>query len=320
MTDGLERKSVGGTPWRDPGSIRRTSSIDMLFPDGPSGDLEMTGRARDLVTMAVGSRVVATSEFEARLAPDGTLRSIAVGSGQDLSRLIGCRRGEQFRDAIQEAMPLARSSGSLLYFLLDDVPPASLISGFARVRQQPQAVPRTTAFFARMENVCSGWRTGSSAFEISASEREPAWAADLANGDSLAWHPLGVLPAGSMRRRRRVDLDLRSGAVDAMFRDSHWEPNGRESVVHEYDVTAQFDESRAVFVHLRAVPHVLPFAECPAAAPIVSRLEGLPAVEFRETVVSNIRGVACCTHLNDMLRALADVPALTRVCRLQERA
>ena len=50
--------SQTGTPARRPGSARRTSSIDMVWPDGYGTPLHLVGRARDLVTTPTGGAVV----------------------------------------------------------------------------------------------------------------------------------------------------------------------------------------------------------------------------------------------------------------------
>ena len=40
------------TPPRPPGSVRRTTSIDTVRPDGPDGQLVVDARGRDLLTAA----------------------------------------------------------------------------------------------------------------------------------------------------------------------------------------------------------------------------------------------------------------------------
>jgi hypothetical protein len=52
--------------------------------------------------------------------------------------------------------------------------------------------------------------------------------------------------------------------------------------------------------------------ECPSAASNLSRLLGTPLPDLREKVLAELRGTVGCTHLNDALRALAEVPALCR--------
>ena len=94
-----------------------------------------------------------------------------------------------------------------------------------------------------------------------------------------------------------------------MFRDTFGEPAGHEGVLHEYIVLVGLDDSLLV-TSIEATARVLPFEECPLAAPNVARLVGQPVGALRSVVPEALAGVAGCTHLNDLLRALADVPAL----------
>jgi hypothetical protein len=57
---------------------------------------------------------------------------------------------------------------------------------------------------------------------------------------------------------------------------------------------------------------VLPYRECPLAANELDRIIGLPLADFRMAIPSVLRGTLGCTHLNDVLRALSDVPTLAR--------
>ena len=99
-----------------------------------------------------------------------------------------------------------------------------------------------------------------------------------------------------------------------MFRDSMWDPDGREIVVHEYRLDATADAGSGALRSVAAEPRVLPFPECPLVAGNASWLIGTPMAELRATVLQRLRGVDCCTHLNDMLRALAEVPLLAGYC------
>src|SRR5581483_10187832 len=63
---------MGPAPLRRPGSIRRTSTIDVDWPEGRvEGPLRARGRARDLFTPASGaqSRVLAEDEMEITGSP-----------------------------------------------------------------------------------------------------------------------------------------------------------------------------------------------------------------------------------------------------------
>ena len=52
-----------------------------------------------------------------------------------------------------------------------------------------------------------------------------------------------------------------------MFRDSCWNPEGEEEVVHEYQILGTADPATGILTSVTAVPRVLPYAECPGAAP-----------------------------------------------------
>ena len=77
-----------------------------------------------------------------------------------------------------------------------------------------------------------------------------------------------------------------------------------------YTVAATVDTSRGVLVSCSATPRVLPWVECPAAALSASRLAGLPVSGLRRHVRDTFLGTSTCTHLNDTLRSLEDIPAL----------
>jgi hypothetical protein len=119
-----------------------------------------------------------------------------------------------------------------------------------------------------------------------------------------------------MRRRRRIDVippdDDREGLlhVDAMFRDSYVTGAGVETIVHEYTFAADVDPRTHVVVAAEAVARALPFGQCPEAAASAQRLTGAGLDDLRARIRAEFVGATTCTHLNDMLRALADVGLL----------
>ena len=136
-----------------------------------------------------------------------------------------------------------------------------------------------------------------------------------APADEWGWHPLRPLPDDSMRRRRRIDVwrdDDGASRVDVFFRDSHMAPAGVETSVHEYTVTATVDPEAMVVTSCEAVPHVLPWTECPQAAASAGRLAGMPVAQLRPDVRAQFVGPSTCTHLNDVLRGLEDVEWLEK--------
>ena len=136
----------------------------------------------------------------------------------------------------------------------------------------------------------------------------------LGGGDPLAWHAMAPLAAHSVRRRRLVDVGPRTAAgaaaVDLHFRDSHMDGDGVEWVVHEYTASGTLDLTTVTLTELAAEALVLPWQECPQAAASAGRAVGVPLGELRDHVRRELRGVSTCTHLNDVIRSLADLPHL----------
>ncbi len=168
-----------------------------------------------------------------------------------------------------------------------------------------------------MVDICSGFQSGSSALRNDGSiihNQNTAHPGPLADPtDPLGWHELDEPPVPAMRRARRIDVwEEEDGTlgIDAMFRDSAWDPDGSEVVVHEYQLLGQADRATGVLLSVTAVPRVLPYAECPGAAPNASWMAGTDLRAMRTEVLERLRATDCCTHLNDGLRSLAEVPVL----------
>lgn len=325
------------SPVRVPGSIRRTSNLDVWSDPDDRRTMWLRCRARDLLTTAPGTaQVVGDARLDVRTGANRVVEEITADPPRDgLDHLVGQRGGGGFRKQIDAAVPGDRERGTLLFYLLDDVPAAALIGGYVWSRFDPSgrersqmptppsqsnaAAPQASA----MENICAGWETGGTAMRLMTSGRPPIGTTPVAPDlvppdDPLAWHELDDLPAASMRRRRLVDVIAGDGGpvvVDAMFRDSCQTPEGAEVAVHEYTMHATVDAETGSLTAITAEPRVLPFVECPSAADNAARLVGLPLSEFRTTVLETLSGLDCCTHLNDALRALAEVPVLLATLR-----
>jgi hypothetical protein len=312
------------TPPRRPGSIRRTSTIDMWWPDGWGTGTHIRGRARDLVTPADGSGhlVVADDAIDATASPDRTIESIRSEPPRSrLSDLAGARGGSRLRAALASVVPDERRRGTPLYLLLDDLAGATLIGAFA-FTQWPDEWPahwqrqRERAFTGRrMEGVCIGFRPGSTALTPEGGPRPVdntrAVAPLVDPADPVGWHEFSDRPGVAMRRARRIDTWLDGDVhVDAMFQDSATVPCGGRVAVHEYQVRVRADPDTFELLAIEALPRVLPFGECPSAVTKIGQLVGTPLGELRDAVLARLKTVEGCTHLNDEMRALADVPAL----------
>jgi hypothetical protein len=287
--------------------------------------LHLAGAARDLETTERGDLVLNAATLLAEVDPHRRLARLELAPDRsEANALIGSVVGSGFRSRVDALVP--DEGGSPLGLLLDDLPGATLISGYVRVRSEAHAglPPGSTVpagALHAMTDVCSGWRAGGRAMVsvargdgIPMQDCPPApdlTAADEGSPDARGWHEMGPLPPGAMRRRRRIDVGGRDPiAVDAMFRDTYGEPDGTEVVLHEYGVRATLAPDGLVVRSIDATPAVLPFQECPLAADHVSDLVGQPIGDFRRTVREQLRTTRSCTHLNDMLRVLADVAFL----------
>jgi hypothetical protein len=328
-------RPVLATVDRRPRSVRRTSSIDTARPDGLLGDLVVTARARDLRTGPDGAPgVLGEAELSARIeGTTGQLASITTSPPvPELDRLIGTLVGPGFRSRASACCPDQRDGSTLLHLLLDDLPGATLVSGYAIQRagalpraRPPQGpggeAPEPAPRMAARDDLCAGWAHDGTMMvairatgEIPVPEGPPAPPLER-HDDSLAWHPMAPLAPHGMRRRRRLDV-VAPGApdhpylLDAHFRDSHMNEAGVESVVHEYSLTGAIDGTGSRVVDISAEAHVLPWMECPAALASAGRIVGMQTGELRTRVRRELTGASTCTHLNDLLRSLGDVDVL----------
>jgi hypothetical protein len=319
----LARQGAGHAPLRRRHSIRRTTTIESRWPDGFGKNAVMQGRARDLMTPGDWDRptTVATGGFEILASPNREILEIRSEPGHPREReLVGVRAGGASREALADAM--GDVAGQPVYQLIDDFAGASLVAGWIWAHWDPEWVQRMReqAFSAARRgptvDVCTGFAQGSSALEAIATRRsggpDRTEVLPLPNPeDPLGWHDMGAPPSEpTLRRSRRIDI-WREGdllRVDAGFQDSGNAPDGARVAVHEYRVEAAVEAETGLVRALQATPLILPFAECPGATLNIARLIGQPVAEFRLRVIDALPGPAGCTHLNDVLRALADVP------------
>jgi hypothetical protein len=308
---------------RRPGSVRRTTNVDILAPEG-AGVLHLSGGARDLRTASDGApQVLDQARLVATVGPGRVLRTLETEPGlPGTAALVGRSVGKGFRAALDEALPEERAAQTLLALLLEELPVATLISGYAALyRLDPGAATpgrsqgRPVAEFMPAD-VCAGWRQEGQMMTLIREDDAvpipvgpPAPALD--REDEWGWHDMAVLEEGQMRRRRLLDvIPGRPVAVRAMFRDTHVQPGEGEAVVHEYQAALEVDPDEGVITAARARADVLPWPECPAAADSAAWLVGQPVSAVRQVMRERFHGTATCTHLNDLLRSVGDVGSL----------
>lgn len=322
------RQSAGPAPLRRPGSIRRTTSIDSDWPDGFGQPWVMTGRARDLLTpFEGGDTPLAEGGFRILASPAREILEIAIEPEHPRAReLVGVRAGGASRQALAEILGDLR--GTPTFQLLDDYAGASLVAGWIwsrwsddwhdRMASQRQKSPGASK--GRMVNICTGFAEGGSSLNedgsVDHSDQSSTEVGPLANPeDPQGWHAMPVQEGRPLARRaRRIDVWRAEGVlkVDAAFQDSGPNPQGSRTAIHEYRVYGEIEEGSGRLLSLQALPHILPFRECPGASMKAARMVGKPVGDFRQAVLDTLVGTIGCTHLNDVLRALADVPQLAR--------
>lgn len=322
------RQSAGPAPLRRPGSIRRTTSIDSDWPDGFGEPWMMTGRARDLLTPVTGESVaLAAGDFRILTSPMRAILEIAAMPDHPrLQEMVGVRAGGASRHAL--AATLGDIRGTPTFQLLDDFAGASLVAGWIwsrwiddwQVAMRRKGTQSTAGNKGRMVNICTGFTEGASSLSdegsVDHAHQSTTEVGPLVNPDDpVGWHVMpdqGGRPQA--RRARRIDIWRAEGVikVDAGFQDSGPNPQGTRTAIHEYRVYAEVDEGDGTLLSLQALPLILPFRECPGASMKVGRLIGQPVAEFRQAVLDTLIGTLGCTHLNDVLRAFADVPELAR--------
>ena len=311
---------LGHAPLRRPLSVRRTSSLQAAWPEGREGPMLLSGRARDLLTDGEGqARTLAEDRLSVHVGRDGIIQAITSNrqARAQLEALIGRHSIAGLRGAIAEVAADEAIAGSPLYTLLEDIPGVSLVSGWAWTRW-PETRAREMASNALsrelMQDICIGFAQGSSSLsgeplDLHRSRRVPS---PIHPDDAQGWHELPAQGGTEMWRIRRIDA-WREGAllqVDSMFQDSAMANDGGRDAAHEYALKATLDADRRVLIEAQADPRILPYAECPGATANLPQLFGTPLGELRRKVLETLRRTAGCTHLNDAMRALAEVPQL----------
>jgi hypothetical protein len=284
--------------------------------------LRLDGSARDAVTRSPQDPpvVVGTARTSVGIGDNRLIEDIETDPATDGTHdLVGCRGGGYLRAALAEFVPHELEGGTPMYLLLDDISGASLVAGVAWsqwtdrwARSDPDR-PRPD-----MEGVCIGFAPGGSALAEQRSDvmthRVQIVPRLVADDDPHGWHDLAELPDVSFRRARRIDVwrDPVDGTImiDSGFQDSAGSPHASRIAVHEYVLHATVDPDTLLVTSVDADPRILPFLTCPDAVGTAPAVVGTPVAELRTTVLERLARTNGCTHLNDALRALAEVPVM----------
>lgn len=302
--------------------MRRTSTVDITWPDGFAGPLVIRGRGRDIRTREDGSAEVLGTASTEIVLDGGKVTSMVTEPAVPVDGFIGIS-GRGFRRAVEEHVPELATDGSLLGLLLDEVPVALVISTYSLARGG--LMPRPTApaqgagpVVHPRADVCAGWAAdaippdGRPGQDIMLAPKQPLPRLTR-DDDPLAWHEQPPLPAGSMRRRRRLDVSRTVDGdlvVDSLFRDAYRVDDELENGVHEYGVEGVVDGPTLTLRSITITPRVLPRPACTNALASAQRLVGHSLTDLRAHIRAEFAGTSTCTHLNDELRAVGDLHAL----------
>ena len=287
----------------------------------------MKGYARDLITPADGSDpwIVDEGRFEILASPRREIMTISSEPPKSaLAEMVGHRAGGNLRAHLSRDIPEEKAAGTPLYLILDDFCGASLVAGWAWSRWNDDWIKRarssglalTAGRGGNMEGICIGFAPGSDALTsegTSSPVQNSSEVPSLVNPqDLLGWHELAQQEGAGMRRARWIDLWVDGDVIqmDVGFQDSATSPTGGRVAIHEYRLRATADRRSETLLSLSPDPRILPYKECPGAVANVQRMIGCSLREMREKVLETLPGTLGCTHLNDVLRSLAEAPQL----------
>lgn len=269
------------------------------------------GAARDVRTdVARHPALVDEAAVDCVIGPDRVVRTIDAVPSADLSALVGRAARGGWRAAARDVV----GADSPLLTVLDDVPIAVMLSSYGDLRDGSMDLGSVRPLMVHMRDLCAGWAGDATPMRVLDSGGAlplpgvvPAPALDVVH--PLDSEPRAPMVPGEVRRSRCLDvLPGDEVRVEATFRDVWYEPAGGEGVLHEYRLAAVLDTERVV-TSIEAEPRVLPYAECTLAAASPARLVGRHITEVADAVTEGA-GRETCTHLDDLLRSLAVVPAL----------
>lgn len=122
----------GPVPLRLPDSVRRTTTIDMHWPDGRSAPTHIVARGRDLLTRESGlAGILDHVAIDSSAFITGQFIQVSGGTGEPrLAGLAGIKAGGQLRATLRDLFPTEEERGSQRFLLRDDLAGATLVSSW----------------------------------------------------------------------------------------------------------------------------------------------------------------------------------------------
>ena len=330
--DGGVSEDVGTTRGRPEGAGRHAAAaagglgaggprrIDSMRPDGLDGDVQVVARAAGPAHHGRG-RGPCPGRRRLRRGPSPPDRRLLRIDHPDarLAELAGRVDRERLPGTRLAAVPDEAERSTLLNLLLDDLTGANLVAGYA-MQRHPSWTTRTipVEHFDAATDLLRRLGQGRHDPRRGRGRRHGADAHHRAGGaradadDPLAWHDRPALPPGSMRRARRLDL-VADG--DGLGFDVHFRDTTSTATAWRARSTSTRCGAGSTPRPTRSSSSTPPPTCCrgwsaPRRSAAPSRLVGATVDELRAVVRADFVGTSTCTHLNDTLRGLADLPAL----------
>jgi hypothetical protein len=131
------------------------------------------------------------------------------------------------------------------------------------------------------------------------------------------------LPPESIQRHKSIGLWYEDDVlrVRGHLRDAYEEPDGTDTVLHEYRLDMWVDLETMEVTRVEVEPVALPYEDCFDAPSYVQRLVGLKLVRgFTGEALARLEGECGCTHLNALISDLAIAGLFQGYIRLRSYA
>lgn len=315
-------------------SVRRTTSIEVSWPEGRMRPAVFDCRARDIRIGDLADRQDIFGWAECSVIVSAAREIIGLITAPVDPRavqMIGVVAGKRSRSAIREVFGEKQAISSPLCALLDDLAGVSLVApwawfvartlyaggereaatGAADLKQPTDELEQPA------HEVCLGYSKSSRNERIATGEGNyplgrTARVLTLP-GDLDALHQLPDQPGVTMRRVRWLDIHRQDGKlfVDIGVQDSASAPDLRQRrTVHQY--TGRVIVQNGSLIEISISPEILPYNACFRSPENIPLLHAIPISELSTLVPKVLKTTLGCTHLNDMLRTLSSIPALAR--------
>jgi len=322
--------SIAAPPNRRAGSVRRTVSLQCGFPDGPQGNIRIVGNGRDLFTGHKHVSIVSTQRLELSISPSREIIMLHdVTKGRNLRGLEGVTLGKPLRQAAEMHLAGEMAAHSLLARMIAEIPAIAFLSRGAWltwIGDQKTFIEMfgpSSGLNRPVEGLCFSYAPGSIALSPNGTPNEDLLEKRIGRfprhpDDTWDWHAFDRFDGPELSRVRYTDVWLDDAIhVESAFQDSAAAPSGNDvrGLYHEYHLSARICEATNALTAVDVTPGSLPFPTCLGSPQNVGRLLGRSTVEFGKLVPAELPGIAGCTHLNETLKMLEDIPALAQLLR-----